>query len=78
MEEEGEGTPVEEKGKGTPVEEKGEKTSVEEEGEETLLKFLISSLFSFPVRMVLEIAFDFLISNILFVLPFNFFLLIVV
>ena len=57
---------MEEEGRGTPM-----------EGEEggTPLEFLTPPLFSFPVRMVLEIVFDFLASNILSVLPFNFFLL---
>ena len=64
-----------EEGEGTPVEGKGEGTPVEEEGERIPLEFLIPPLFSFPARMVLEIAFDFLTSNILSVLPFNFFLL---
>ena len=47
----------------------------EEEGGGTPLEFLTLPLFSFSVGMVLEIAFDFLASNILSVLPFNFFLL---
>ena len=56
------------------MEEEGGETPMEEKGEETPLEFLTPSLFSFPARMVLEIAFNFLASNILSVLPFNFFL----
>ena len=66
MEGAGEGTSVEGEGGGTPV---------EEEGEGTPLELLALPLFSFHAGMVLEIVFDFLASNILSVLPFNFFLL---
>ena len=75
VKEAGEGTPVEEEGEVTSVEGEGEGTSVEGEEKKTPLEFLILLFFSFPARMVLEIIFNFLASNILFVLPFNFFLL---
>ena len=68
-------TPMEEEGGGTPVKEEGRGTPVEKEGGGTPLEFLTLLLFSFLARMVLKIVFDFLASNILSVLPFNFFLL---